>query len=210
MNQCHGDIYIFKVIMLGDVGVGKTSIISRFTNETNLSRDSRQTVGSSMRTKEIIIDGKRVRLQIWDTAGQERFRSLHRGFYKGASGIMLAYDVTSPKSLDQARIWLGEVEDNADQGVCKLLVGNKCDLYQENKVSFDAAQAFASEFGIDTMEVSALTSENIIAAFKLLLRKMITQKDEDDRKEVIKEKALNAIRLLQYRKKKRWLCFKGW
>ena len=185
------EIELYKILMLGDISVGKTTIVNNYTAGMSIG-PLMQTVGIDLKTKTIVIDDKTIKLQIWDTAGQERFKAINRGMFRQTAGVMFVYDVTNPKSLDHIQAWLEEVTDNADEDVARLIVGNKSDLDLGVRVSFDAAQAFAADYGIDIMEVSAMTSENIEKAFELLARKTIKMKESEDTRKAIRARTLTA------------------
>jgi small GTP-binding protein len=118
---------VLKILCIGDSGVGKTCLISRFTEEA-FSSTFISTIGIDFKIKNIEIEGKNVKLQIWDTAGQERFQTITANYYRGAMGIILVYDITKPKSFDNIGRWLKTIHEHSTVGVEKILVGNKCDL----------------------------------------------------------------------------------
>lgn len=117
------------------------------------------------------IDGKWIKLQIWDTAGQERFRTITSAYYRGATGILLVYDVTDATSFANVRSWLRNVEQHANEGVARVLVGNKADAPESRRaVSREAGQALADEIGVPFFETSAKSGANVDEAFKTLAR----------------------------------------
>jgi Ras-related protein Rab-11A len=123
----------YKVVLLGDSGVGKSNIISRFTkNEFNM--ESKTTIGVEFATKTIEVNGKLVKIQIWDTAGQERYRSMASAYYRGASGALLVYDITRATSFENLQKWLRELKNFAAEDITCLMVGNKCDLRQYRSI----------------------------------------------------------------------------
>ena len=123
----------YKVVLLGDSGVGKSNIISRFTkNEFNM--ESKTTIGVEFATKTIEVNGKLVKIQIWDTAGQERYRSMASAYYRGASGALLVYDITRATSFENLQKWLRELKNFAVEDITCLMVGNKCDLRQYRSI----------------------------------------------------------------------------
>ncbi|URE46734.1 ras-related protein [Musa troglodytarum] len=119
----------------------------------------------SQKIRTVELDGKTVKLQIWDTAGQERFRTITSSYYHGAHGIIIVYDITEMESFDNIRQWLSEIDRYASDSVCKLLVGNKCDLVENRVVEMEKAKAFADSFGIPFIETSAKDSINVEKAF---------------------------------------------
>jgi Ras-related protein Rab-1A len=146
---------LFKILIIGDSGVGKSSIMVQFVDKT-FSDSYMSTIGVDFKIKTININGKCIKLQIWDTAGQERFRTITSSYYKGAHGIMLVYDITDVESFNNIKQWLVDVERYADEQVCKLIVGNKVDLAANKRaVSFETAKAFCDNLDIAFMETSA-------------------------------------------------------
>ncbi len=117
-----------------------------------------------------------IKLQIWDTAGQERFRTITKTYYKGAHGIILTYDVTDENSFKNIRNWVKQIEQNAQNNVCKVLVGNKCDR-DDRKVSFDEGQKLAKEFSMQFFETSAKTNYNVNETFTYLTREILNNTD---------------------------------
>ncbi len=125
---------IFKVVLVGDSGVGKSNILSRYlTDEFTL--DSKSTVGVEFGAKKIKVNNMTVKAQIWDTAGQERYKSITNAYYKGAKGALLVYDITSKESFENTTKWISELKLNGDKDVTIILIGNKCDLEHLRQVS---------------------------------------------------------------------------
>ena len=116
--------------------------------------ESKSTIGVEFATKSIQTEGKTIKAQIWDTAGQERFRTITKTYYKGAHGIILTFDVTDESSFKNIRNWVKQIEQNAQNNVCKVLVGNKCDR-EDRKVSFEEGSKLAAEFNMKYFETSA-------------------------------------------------------
>ncbi|ODQ79145.1 hypothetical protein BABINDRAFT_8740 [Babjeviella inositovora NRRL Y-12698] len=161
--------YLFKIVLIGDSGVGKSNLLSRFTrNEFNL--DSRSTIGVEFATRTIEIDGKRVKAQIWDTAGQERYRAITSAYYRGAVGALVVYDISKSESYESVSRWLKELKENADANIVMELVGNKSDLDHLRAVPTDEAKNFASENQLLFTEASALNAENVDLSFHQLLK----------------------------------------
>ncbi|EJD06273.1 ras-domain-containing protein [Fomitiporia mediterranea MF3/22] len=160
--------YLFKVVLIGDSGVGKSNLLSRFTrNEFNL--DSKSTIGVEFATRTVQVDGKTVKAQIWDTAGQERYRAITSAYYRGAVGALLVYDIAKQSTFDNVQRWLKELRDHADSNIVIMLVGNKSDLKHLRAVLTDVAQSFAEENNLSFMETSALDASNVEAAFQSIL-----------------------------------------
>lgn len=156
--------YLFKLLLIGDSGVGKSSLLLRFSDDAyELNYSS--TIGVDFKIRTIELDGKQIKLQIWDTAGQERFRTITSSYYRGAHGIIIVYDVTDQESFDSVKNWLGEIDRNASEGVHKLLVGNKSDMANKKAVDYGTAKEFAGGLEMPFLETSAKNSSNVEEAF---------------------------------------------
>eukprot|EP00753_Platysulcus_tardus_P002838 PLAT11949.1.p1 GENE.PLAT11949.1~~PLAT11949.1.p1 ORF type:complete len:206 (+),score=98.11 PLAT11949.1:846-1463(+) len=156
--------YLFKLLLIGDSGVGKSCLLLRFADDT-YTESYISTIGVDFKIRTIELDGKTIKLQIWDTAGQERFRTITSSYYRGAHGIIVVYDVTDLESFNNVKQWLHEIDRYACEGVNKLLVGNKADLVEKKDVSTEAAEEFASSLSIPFLETSAKTATNVEKAF---------------------------------------------
>lgn len=156
--------YLFKLLLIGDSGVGKSCLLLRFADHT-YTDSYISTIGVDFKIRTIEKDGKTIKLQIWDTAGQERFRTITSSYYRGAHGIIVVYDVTDQESFTNVKQWLNEIERYASQDVQKLLVGNKCDLVNKKAVTYEDAKAFADKLEIPFLETSAKTATNVEKAF---------------------------------------------
>uniref|UniRef100_A0AAX7U456 small monomeric GTPase n=1 Tax=Astatotilapia calliptera TaxID=8154 RepID=A0AAX7U456_ASTCA len=152
--------YLFKLLLIGDSGVGKTCVLFRFSedafNSTFIS-----TIGIDFKIRTIELDGKKIKLQIWDTAGQERFRTITTAYYRGAMGIMLVYDITNEKSFENIKNWIRNIEEHASADVEKMVLGNKCDINDKRQVSKEMGEKLALEYGIKFMETSAKSNINV-------------------------------------------------
>ncbi|XP_072965875.1 ras-related protein RABA1f-like [Typha angustifolia] len=160
--------YLFKVVLIGDSGVGKSNLLSRFTRN-EFSLESKSTIGVEFATRSIKVDDKVVKAQIWDTAGQERYRAITSAYYRGAVGALLVYDVTRHVTFENVERWLKELKDHTDPSIVIMLVGNKADLRHLRAVSTEDAQAFAERENTIFMETSALESMNVENAFTEVL-----------------------------------------
>ncbi|CAL9763505.1 unnamed protein product [Musa acuminata subsp. burmannicoides] len=160
--------YLFKVVLIGDSGVGKSNLLSRFTRN-HFSIDSKSTIGVEFATRTLQVEGKTVKAQIWDTAGQERYRAITSAYYRGALGALLVYDVTKPKSFENVDRWLKELRDHADANIVVMLIGNKTDLKHLRAVASEDAQSFAEKEGLSFVETSALEATNVEKAFQIVL-----------------------------------------
>ncbi|KAA0703997.1 EH domain-binding protein 1-like protein 1 [Triplophysa tibetana] len=156
--------YLFKLLLIGDSGVGKSCILLRFADDT-YTESFISTIGVDFKIRTIELDGKTIKLQIWDTAGQERFRTITSSYYRGAHGIIVVYDVTDQESYNNVKQWLKEIDRYASENVNKLLVGNKCDLTTKKVVDYTTAKEFADSLGIPFLETSAKNATNVEQAF---------------------------------------------
>ena len=178
-----------QLLIIGDSTVGKTSILSRFVNGI-FNSNYLATVGLDSFTKDEIIDDKTVRIKIWDTAGQERYKSLTKGFFRNAEGVMLVYDVTNSETYENLKFWLQSIKNNTspDMGeIPIILIGNKIDC-EDREVKVEEAENFWKEQGYPYFETSAKTGENIDNTIKYLVKKVIKFKEgkKDDENENIK------------------------
>jgi Ras-related protein Rab-1A len=156
--------YLFKLLLIGDSGVGKSCLLLRFADDT-YTESYISTIGVDFKIRTVELDGKSCKLQIWDTAGQERFRTITSSYYRGAHGIIIVYDVTDNETFDNVRQWLYEIDRYASENVNKLLVGNKCDLKDKKVVDHDVGEQFATSIGMKFLETSAKNSHNVEQAF---------------------------------------------
>lgn len=163
--------YLFKLLLIGDSGVGKSCLLLRFAD--NSYTDSYiSTIGVDFKIRTVEIDGKTIKLQIWDTAGQERFRTITSSYYRGSHGIIVVYDVTDMDSFNNVKQWFQEIDRYATEGVTKLLVGNKSDLTAKKVVEYNTAKEFADSMGIQFIEASAKDSTNVEQAFLAMARQI--------------------------------------
>ena len=181
--------FIFKVLLLGNSDVGKSSLLLRYVD--SVWNDAFvPTIGVDFKVKTLNINDKKIKMQIWDTAGQERFRTVVATYFRGAHGILLLYDVTNKDSFKNLESWLIEIEKNAKEKVLKILIGNKCDLTDDREISTEEGKAFALRNGMEFMETSAKMNTNVTEAFETLGKLMIefnskgnqgTQKNNDNK-----------------------------
>lgn len=165
--------FLFKFVLIGDSGVGKSSLLIRYVEDT-FNENYISTIGVDFKIKTIKIDGKVVKIQLWDTAGQERFRTITSSYYRGAHGIIIVYDVTDQKSFNNINQWILEVTRYAGGDVDKLIVGNKCESYNR-VISYDDAKNYAKDLNISFMEASAKKSINVEEIF-MTIASQIKQK----------------------------------
>lgn len=156
--------YIFKYIIIGDMGVGKSCLLHQFT-EKKFMADCPHTIGVEFGTRIIETSGQKIKLQIWDTAGQESFRSITRSYYRGAAGALLVYDITRRETFNHLTSWLDDARQHSNSNMTIMLIGNKSDLEHRRAVSSEEGQQFAQEHGLVFLETSAKTAANVEDAF---------------------------------------------
>lgn len=156
--------YLFKYIIIGDTGVGKSCLLLQFTDKRFQPMHD-LTIGVEFGSRMISLDNKQIKLQIWDTAGQESFRSITRSYYRGAAGALLVYDITRRETFNHLTRWLEEARQNASGEMVIMLIGNKSDLEHRRAVSFKEGEEFAREHGLIFLETSAKTAANVENAF---------------------------------------------
>lgn len=155
-----------KLLTIGDSAVGKTCLISQFARDS-FNPNFITTIGIDYKIKEVDIDGSKYKLLIWDTAGQERFRTITTSYFRGCQGILLVYDITVRKTFENVSNWMDQINTvNDGQHVCKILIGNKCDMPDDQRnVTEDEGRKLAAEYDIPFMETSAKENLNVQAAF---------------------------------------------
>ena len=156
--------FLFKLLLIGDSGVGKSCLLLRFADDT-YTESYISTIGVDFKIRTIELDGKTIKLQVWDTAGQERFRTITSSYYRGAHGIIVVFDVTDQESFNNVKQWLQEIDRYASENVDKLLVGNKCDLTDKKVIEYTSAKAYADQLGISFLETSAKNATSVEQAF---------------------------------------------
>ncbi|CAO1632537.1 unnamed protein product [Parajaminaea phylloscopi] len=162
---------LFKLLLIGDSGVGKSCLLLRFADDT-YTESYISTIGVDFKIRTIELEGKTVKLQIWDTAGQERFRTITSSYYRGAHGIIVVYDVTDQDTFANVKQWLQEIDRYATEGVNKLLVGNKSDLTGKKAVEHNVAKEFADQLNIPFLETSAKSATNVEQAFLTMAKQI--------------------------------------
>ncbi|KAG2389938.1 hypothetical protein LR48_Vigan07g227700 [Vigna angularis] len=190
--------YLFKLLLIGDSGVGKSTLLLSFTSDN--FEDLSPTIGVDFKVKYVTIGGKKLKLAIWDTAGQERFRTLTSSYYRGAQGIILVYDVTRRETFTNlSDIWAKEIDlYSTNQDCIKMLVGNKVDKESERVVSKTEGINFAREYGCLFTECSAKTRVNVAQCFDELVMKiletpsLLAEGSSGGKKNIFKQKAQNS------------------
>ncbi|XP_064847748.1 ras-related protein Rab-15 [Oncorhynchus masou masou] len=169
---------LFRLLLLGDSGVGKTCLLCRFTdNEFHPSHIS--TIGVDFKMKTLQIDGIKVRIQIWDTAGQERYQTITKQYYRRAQGIFLVYDITSERSFQHIMKWASDVDEYAPDNIQRILIGNKSDEEEKRQVATEQGNKLARDYGMDFFETSASANHNITESFTRLAEQVLAANKKD-------------------------------
>ncbi|KAM2390305.1 hypothetical protein ACFXTH_039485 [Malus domestica] len=163
--------YLFKAVLIGDSGVGKSNLLSRFSKD-EFRLDSKPTIGVEFAYRNIKVADRIVKAQIWDTAGQERFRAITSSYYRGALGAILVYDISRRQSFENVRNWLRELREFGNLDMVIVLVGNKSDLSQSREVDEEEGKSFAEAEGLCFMETSALENVNVEQVFLVMISKI--------------------------------------
>ena len=157
---------IFKILIIGDAGVGKSNLLLRYV-KNEFASDMRSTVGVEFGTKMLKIDNYDIKAQIWDTAGQERYRAITSAYYKGAKGVLIVYDITKKNTFENVDKWLNDFKMKSDDDAAIVIVGNKSDLINEREVSIEEATLKAQVNHLAFFETSAKENENVKKAFMI-------------------------------------------
>ena len=169
---------LYKILLLGDSTVGKTCFLLRYVDDSFLDLHM-ATIGLDYRLKTLILEEQKiVKVQLWDTAGQDKFRAITRNYYKGASGIILIFDVTNVKSYENIKKWINEIKEEISEKVAIVLIGNKIDNVQERKITKEQGDKLASEIGVKFFETSAKTGEGINESVFFLVKKIFENDPE--------------------------------
>ena len=163
---------LFKIVLIGDSGVGKSCILLRFADDT-FTENFYTTIGVDFRFKCLIYKGKKIKLQIWDTAGQERFKTVTSAYYRGADGIIIVYDQSEKTTFEHINNWIEDISKYTNDEPIKIVLGNKNDLIDKNEVSDDDILNFENKTNIPVVKVSAKSSFQINLAFEKLIEKLM-------------------------------------
>jgi len=164
-------IFQFKLVLLGESAVGKSSLVLRFVKGQFLEFQE-STIGAAFLTQTVCLNDTTVKFEIWDTAGQERYHSLAPMYYRGAQAAIVVYDITNPESFERAKTWVKELQRQGNPNIVIALAGNKVDLATNRKVTTEDAQNYSDENGILYMETSAKTAANVNELFVAIAKKL--------------------------------------
>ncbi|KAI4487458.1 PREDICTED: ras-related protein Rab-21 [Polistes canadensis] len=176
-----GNGYNFKVVLLGEGCVGKTSVALRYV-EDKFNDKHVTTVQASFLNKKLNINGKRVNLAIWDTAGQEKFHALGPIYYRMSNGAILVYDITDEDTFQKVKNWVKELKKMLGSEISLAIAGNKIDLEKDRNVSIEEAEEYAQQVGAMHFHTSAKLNQNIEQMFLDLTCRMIEHADEVEQK----------------------------
>ena len=182
---------LYKIIIVGDSGVGKSNILGRYINNI-FKQDTKSTVGVEFASKKIKANGVNIKLQIWDTAGQERYRSITSAYYRGSKGCFIVYDISSAQTFESVEKWYEEVLKSGEKDISVILIGNKCDLENERKVTVEMGENKARNLNCPFFETSALNNIHIEDVFQSIAENIYNRckneknlDDDDDDYEIV-------------------------
>ena len=167
-----------KVILIGDSGVGKTNIMSKFL-KNQFMEESKATIGVEFGSKLFNHEGHKIKAQIWDTAGQEKYKAITGAYYKGSKGALVVYDITQKKTFENIEKWVNDLKAAGDPKITIILIGNKNDLDNKRQVSKDQGEEKARSFGCAFLETSAYSGDNIDKAFNLMVKEIYEKFSND-------------------------------
>ncbi|KAJ1019941.1 hypothetical protein NDA16_004222 [Ustilago loliicola] len=173
----------FKLVLLGESAVGKSSLVLRFVKD-QFDDYRESTIGAAFLTQTVSLDAQTtVKFEIWDTAGQERYKSLAPMYYRNANCAVVVYDITQPSSLDKAKAWIRELQRQADPNIIIALAGNKADLASTRRaIPAEEAEKYAQEEGLLFLETSAKDSSNVSELFTMIARKLPLEQAVDSQR----------------------------
>ena len=194
---------IYKILLIGESSVGKTSIILRYT-ENKFDSSGIATCGVDVKCKYVTYENIKIRLDIWDTAGQERFRGLAKNYFRGSNGFILVYDITNKKSFEKLKGWMNDAKEKMEPNSKMIVIGNKKDCQENREVDLDILEDFAEKNEVKTLEVSAKTNEGIDEIFNVMVQDLVKDNNlgilKDDESEM--DKTFNSLNSSKVPKKK--------
>ena len=176
-NEDNYDMMV-KVIIIGDSGVGKTNIMSKFL-KNKFMEESKATVGVEFGSKLFDLNGHKIKAQIWDTAGQEKYKSITGAYFKGSKGALVVYDITQKSTYESLEKWVNDLKSAGDPKITIILIGNKSDLEENRQVSKEQGEEKAKSFGCAFLETSALSGDNIDKAFNMMVKEIFEKFSND-------------------------------
>merc|ERR1712054_757968 len=171
LAMAQSKVFQFKLVLLGDSAVGKSSLVLRFVRGQFFEYQE-STIGAAFLTQTVTLQDTTVKFEVWDTAGQERYHSLAPMYYRGAAAAIVAYDITNRDTFRRAKQWVKELQRQGNPNIVIALAGNKSDLSSKRKVEPEDAETYANDNGIFFMETSAKTATNVNELFVAIARKL--------------------------------------
>jgi len=168
--------YQYKILILGDATVGKTSILIRYTENT-FDSDSLSTLGVDVKYKYVTMNNKKIRMNIWDTAGQDRFKNIAKNYFKGANAVIFVYDVNVKQTIEKIKYWINSANENTSKDVVGVIVGNKIDMRENHEIMNEQIKSLADKYDMETFETSAKTGEGISEVFTYLVQCLLKKPD---------------------------------
>ena len=199
---------LFKIIIVGDSGVGKSNILGRYIKH-EFKIDTKSTVGVEFASKKLQINGTNIKLQIWDTAGQERYRSITSAYYRGSKGCFIVYDISSLQSFENIERWYEEITKTGEKNISVIIVGNKCDLENERKVTTEMGENKAKDLNCPFFETSALNNIHIDDVFQIISENIYNKfkdeknVDDDDDYDIVPKEEKNITINTEEKKEKK-------
>ena len=187
--------YIYKILILGDATVGKTSILLRYI-DNKFETDSLSTLGVDVKYKYVTLNNKKIRMNIWDTAGQDRFKTIAKNYFKGANAVIFVFDVNHKNTIEKIKFWINSVKDNSSNDIIEVIVGNKIDIEGKREVTKEQMKSLGQDVNIETFETSAKTGEGINEVFNYLVTNLIKNPNVGKVLSDDESSARNSIRLL--------------
>ena len=169
---------LYKIIIIGDSGVGKSNILGRYLHN-EFREDTKSTVGVEFGSKKMVIENIPIKLQIWDTAGQERFHSITKNIYRNANGVLFVYDITNQESFNNIKNWIKDLDNIKSDDIKSIIIGNKIDLEDKRIINKSDLENLANKYKMSFLEVSAKNNININEAFDLMVNEILKEKDEN-------------------------------
>lgn len=201
--------YLFKIVLIGDSGVGKTNLLSQLTRG-EFSAETKATIGVEFATKTFKIDNLVIKAQIWDTAGQERYRAITSAYYRGTLGALIVYDITRKSTLSNAtKHWLTQLKEYSGEEIEIMMVGNKTDLEDERTVTVACGNDAAKSNNLNFLETSALDGSNVEKAFDELIKAVYRRRktlDPEFKEALSRTEPAKNKKIIQIKKKKKKSC----
>jgi len=176
-KKCDG---LVKLLMIGDAAVGKSALVNRYVDDV-FHNNWIGTIGIDIRLKQVQLDGKQIKVQLWDTAGQERFRAITTRHFHGVHGVCIVFDVTDRSTFSKIRSWIRMANDSLESDIPRVVLGNKIDLEGKRAVSFEEASEFCDRYGLEYVEVSAQSGENVQNVYFNLISKAFQEQRKHEK-----------------------------